>query len=73
MKAYGAGKGGGKSFFDRDAIERLRFRFEREKVRKEYEKLGFIVVTHGEMKKEFYIDVKAVEAKVDNDFYDRGD
>ena len=45
----------------------------RNEQRAEYEKMGFQVDTQKVLKSEFYIDVKAKEVKIDEDFYDRGD
>jgi hypothetical protein len=38
-----------------------------------YEKAGFTVDCLGKFKRQPYIDVKCVEAKVDADFYNLGD
>lgn len=48
-------------------------RSKKNNLRDEYKAAGFEVVRHGELKKEPFIEVKMTEAKVDRDFYDRGD
>lgn len=45
----------------------------RESMRAEYRKAGFEVVARGQLKDLPFIDVKVTVAKVDHDFYDRGD